>query len=90
MNIASVSRQALSRARRARVIHCPGIPYFGDHLAVMLFDAADRPAFLTAPDGAVVLFASARQADDDLSALAPYLDVSVDDFASRPPAQVLP
>jgi hypothetical protein len=45
---------------------------------------------LTGPDGALVLFATPLEADDALHALAPELPVEVDDFAARPPAQILP
>lgn len=90
MNISDSSRRFLSRAKKARVIHCPGLPYYGEHIAVLMVDGADRPGFLAGPDGALVLFSTPLEADDALHALAPDLELEVDDFATRPPAQILP
>lgn len=90
MNLAAISRQALARAKKARILHAPGMGYHGEHICVFAYDRNDRPMVLTGPDGALVLFATPLEADDALHALAPELPVEVDDFAARPPAQILP
>ena len=90
MNLAAISRQALARATRARILHAPGMGYHGSHICAFAYDRDGRPMVLTGQDGALVLFATPIEADDALHALAPDLPVEVDDFATRPPAQILP
>ena len=90
MNLASISRKALARATRALILHAPGMSYYGEHICVFAYDRDGRPMVLTGPDGALVLFSTPLEADDALHALAPNLPVTVDGFATRPPAQILP
>ena len=90
MNLAAISRQFLARAKKARILHAPGMAYHGAHICVFAYDRDGRPAVLTGPDGALALFATPLEAGDALHALAPDLPVEVDDFAARPPAQILP
>ena len=90
MQISATARQALMRAKKARLIHCPGQAYFGAHLAILTTDAHDQPAFLSGPDGGVILFATAPEADALLRPLVPDLELEVDDYCLRPPAMVLP
>ena len=90
MQISATARQALMRAKSGRVIHCPSQPYFGNHLAVLTVDAHDQPAFLSGPDGGVILFATAPEADALLRPLVPDLELEVDDYCLRAPAMILP
>ena len=90
MNLAAISRQFLSRATRARILHAPGMGYHGSHICVFAYDRDGRPAVLTGPDGAVALFSTPLEADDALRALVPDLPLEVDDYCLRPPAMILP
>ena len=90
MNLAAISRQALARAKKARILHAPGMSYYGEHICIFAYDRDGRPMVLTGPDGAVALFSTPLEADDELARLCPGLPVEVDDFATRPPAQILP
>ena len=88
--LAAISRQALSRAKRARLVHCPGTPYFGSHLVVETFDGHQQPAFLSGPGGEVILFASVPEAEAVIRPLMPDLELEVDDYCLRAPAMILP
>lgn len=90
MNLAAISRQFLSRATRARILHAPGMGYHGSHICVFAYDRDGRPAVLTGPDGAVALFSTPLEADDALRALVPDLPLEVDDYCLRPPGWVMP
>jgi len=90
VNLASISRKALARATRALILHAPGMSYYGEHICVFAYDRDGRPMVLTGPDGAVALFSTPLEADDAIRALVPDLPLEVDDFATRPPAQILP
>lgn len=90
MNICALSRQFLTRAKRGRILHAPGMGYYGEHICAFVYDRDDRPAVLTGPDGALVLFDSPDAADTAIRELAPEIILDVDAFATRPPAQILP
>ena len=90
MNICAVSRQALARAKKARLVHCQGQPYFANHLAILTTDAHGQPAFMTRNDGSVLLVESAPEAEAILRELVPDLPLEVDDYCLRPPAMILP
>ena len=90
MNLAAVSRQALARAKKARLIHCPSVAYYGNHLAILTTDAHGQPAFMTRNDGSVLLVESVPEAEAILRELVPDLELEVDDYCLRPPAMILP
>ena len=90
MNLAAVSRQALARAKKARLIHCPSVAYYGNHLAILTTDAHGQPAFMTRNDGSVLLVESVPEAEAILRELVPDLPLEIDDFCLRPPGWVMP